>query len=161
MAYNRTAAIDYARKWALGRNPQYYDFEGTGGDCTAFASQCLYAGAGVMNYTRDVGWYYNSQYDRAAAWTGVEYFAKFLTTNKGSGPYGRFVPLYEVEPGDFIQLSFEDNVYSHTLLVMQVGEVPAPDNILIAAHSFDSLYRPLDSYYYKDLRVVHIEGVRG
>ena len=36
--YNRTAAVNYARKWALGRNPAYYDFEEIGGDCTNFAS---------------------------------------------------------------------------------------------------------------------------
>ncbi|MBP3352092.1 MAG: amidase domain-containing protein [Lachnospiraceae bacterium] len=50
ITYNRTAAVYYARKWALGRNPAYYDFEEVGGDCTNFASQCIYAGAGVMNY---------------------------------------------------------------------------------------------------------------
>ena len=38
--YNRTAAVDYARKWALKRNPAYYNFDSVGGDCTNFASQC-------------------------------------------------------------------------------------------------------------------------
>ena len=39
------------RRWALLRNPAYLDFHGLGGDCTTFVSQCLYAGAGVMNRT--------------------------------------------------------------------------------------------------------------
>ena len=47
--YNREAAVDYARRWAMGRNPAYFDFEEIGGDCTNFASQCLFAGAKVMN----------------------------------------------------------------------------------------------------------------
>lgn len=52
------AEIDYARKWALSRNPAYYDFEAIGGDCTNFVLQCLYAGGAVMHFTRDTGWYY-------------------------------------------------------------------------------------------------------
>ena len=49
--YDRRAAIRYAHRWAFGRNPRYYDYENIGGDCTNFASQCLYAGTGVMNFT--------------------------------------------------------------------------------------------------------------
>ena len=71
--YNRAAAVAYARRWAMGRNPAYFDFERLGGDCTNFASQCLFAGAGIMNYTPVTGWFYRSASDRTAAWTGVEY----------------------------------------------------------------------------------------
>ena len=159
MNYNREAAIAYAREWALSRNPRFYDFEEVGGDCTNFASQCLYAGVGVMNFTPDTGWYYRSQSNRAAAWTSAEHFGRFMTTNEGRGPYGRFVPLYEAVKGDFIQLSFGDNIYSHTLIVLEAGDVPMPENILIAAHTYDSLDRPLDTYFYKELRTIHIEGV--
>lgn len=58
LRYDRPAAVAYAHRWAYGRNPRYYDYERVGGDCTSFASQCLYAGAGIMNFTRDLGWYY-------------------------------------------------------------------------------------------------------
>ena len=51
MEYNRENAVAYAKKWAYGRNPKYYDFSDLGGDCTNFASQCIYAGSGIMNYT--------------------------------------------------------------------------------------------------------------
>ena len=47
--YDEAAAVAYARRWALLRNPAYLDFHGLGGDCTNFVSQCLYSGAGVMN----------------------------------------------------------------------------------------------------------------
>lgn len=87
--YNRSAAVTYAKKWALSRNPRYYNFDGLGGDCTNFASQCVFAGSGVMNYTKDVGWYYNSPADRAAAWSGVRYLHTFLTTNRGVGRSGK------------------------------------------------------------------------
>ncbi len=42
--YNRDAAAAYAKKWALGRNKEYKDYENWGGDCTNFISQCLKAG---------------------------------------------------------------------------------------------------------------------
>ena len=85
LEYDRARALAYAQKWAFSRNPQYYNFDWLGGDCTNFASQCLFAGTGVMNDTLELGWYYRSLNDRAAAWTGVEYFYKFLT-------YGRKLP---------------------------------------------------------------------
>lgn len=62
--YDRAAAVNYARRWALGRNPVYYNFENVGGDCTNFTSQSIYAGAKIMNFTPVMGWYYRSSYDR-------------------------------------------------------------------------------------------------
>ena len=32
--YDRAHAVAYARRWALSRNPLFYDFTGIGGDCT-------------------------------------------------------------------------------------------------------------------------------
>ena len=72
--YRRLRAVLYARRWALGRNPAYYDYSDLGGDCTNFVSQCVYAGCGVMNYTPDFGWYYRTPEDRAPAWTSVAFF---------------------------------------------------------------------------------------
>lgn len=45
MRYNREKAVEYARRWAYDRNPQYYNFDPIGGDCTNFVSQCLFAGS--------------------------------------------------------------------------------------------------------------------
>ena len=93
--YDRARALEYARRWALDRNPLFFNFTGRGGDCTNFVSQCILAGCCVMNFTRDFGWYYISVDDRAPAWTGVEYFHDFITgvadfaaENGGTGPYG-------------------------------------------------------------------------
>jgi len=161
LPFDRQAAIDYAHKWAFERNPAYGDFSEMGGDCSNFISQALMAGGAVMNETRDVGWYYHSLGSRAAAWTAVPYLYKFLTTNRGRGPFGHEIPLDEIEPGDIIQLKFagmED--YSHSLLVVDAGNPPAPWNILIAAHSYDSDYRPLDTYSYVSARGIRIDGIR-
>lgn len=43
MGYDRKKSIEYAKKWAYLRNPKYYNFDPVGGDCTSFASQCIYA----------------------------------------------------------------------------------------------------------------------
>lgn len=153
--YNRNNAVEYAKRWALSRNPQYFDFHGIGGDCTNFASQCIYAGAGVMNYTKDYGWYYISPDDRLAAWSGVEYLYRFLTTNESVGPVGRDVELNKIQFGDVIFLSNGQRLY-HTLVV---SGFDTDGEFLICAHTNDSYMRRLDSYRYYSTFPVHIEKV--
>lgn len=161
ISYDRAAAVAYARAWALGRNPAYADFSEMGGDCTNFISQALYAGGCPMNETRDAGWYYHSLQSRAAAWTSVPFLFHFLTVNRGRGPFAHEAPLEEAAPGDIIQLKFAGAAdYGHSLLVLETGAPPAPENILIAAHSHDSLDRPLNTYSYVNARLLRI-GVRG
>ncbi|ADZ83128.1 amidase domain-containing protein [Cellulosilyticum lentocellum] len=160
LPYNATAAIAYAKRWSLLRNPMYLDFTQLGGDCTNFISQCLYAGSHIMNYTPITGWYYRNANDRSASWTGVNFLHKFLTTNKGSGPFGRDVTLNEIVPGDVIQFGNDINGYHHSLLVLETTPDPTYDQILIATHSYDAINRPLSSYEFTKIRFIHIEGVR-
>ncbi len=153
--YDRASAVEYARRWALARNPAYYDFENIGGDCTNFASQCIYAGSGVMNYTPVYGWYYISPSDRTASWSGVEYLYNFLVTNRGAGPFARAVTWYEALPGDIVQLGRRDGTFYHSPVITEVYP-----RILVAAHSYDALDRPLVTYDFERVRFIHIEGVR-
>ena len=153
--YDRNAAVAYARKWALGRNPEYYNFEKLGGDCTNFVSQCIYSGAGVMNYTPVTGWYYRSSSDRTASWTGVEYLYKFLVNNKSAGPYAHAVPQTDVEPGDVVQLGNANGGFYHSSVVLEVSP-----RILVAAHTYDVLNKPLSGYAFDIARFLHIDGVR-
>ena len=158
--YSRQVAVSYAHRWAYHRNPSFYNFDELGGDCTNFASQCLYAGSGVMNYTPTFGWFYNNQNSRAPAWTGVPYFFNFLTRKKESpGPVGEEAPLERIEPGDFAQLRFVDGPFAHNPVIVAVGSPPALDNILAAAHSEDADYRPLSTYPIQAVRFIHISGV--
>lgn len=159
--YDRSAAVDYAHQWAHARNPAYYNFDEIGGDCTSFASQCLYAGAGVMNFTPTFGWYYRSIGDRAPAWTGVPYFYNFLTRSAPSrGPFAVQASLEQAQPGDFVQLRFAPGAaFTHTPVVVAVlGRTP--EEILVAAHSEDCDDRPLSTYPYEAVRLIHILGVR-
>ena len=92
---------------ASSTGASFYDFENNGGDCTNFISQCIFAGSGVMNYTPTFGWYYNSQYSRAPAWTGVQYLYNFLISNRSVGPYGKPSDESNCQTGDIIQLKLE------------------------------------------------------
>lgn len=154
--YDRAAAVAYAGKWAFGRNPKFYDFSKIGGDCTNFASQCIYAGAGVMNFTPTFGWYYNSVNDRTPSWTGVEYLYNFLTANDGAGPFAEEVSLDKLEIGDVVQLGKATGDFYHSPVVVGFRR----GQILIAAHSYDAYNRPLSSYSYEKVRGIHILGVR-
>lgn len=157
--YNRRAAVAYAHRWAYGRNPLFYDYEEIGGDCTNFASQCLYAGTGIMNFTPTFGWYYINANEKAPAWTGVEYFRNFLLREETSpGPVGREVTLRELLPGDFVQFTFQGEVFAHTPIVVAMGRPATPENTLVAAHSYDADFRPLSTYPYEQLRCLHILG---
>ena len=160
MGYDREKAVAYARRWAMGRNPRYYNFTGIGGDCANFASQCIYAGAGVMNYKPLYGWYYNSAKDRTPSWSGVRYLYNFLTGNQDAGPYATETGIEAMTPGDIIQLASYMPDFHHTLVVTQTEETPDYDNILICAHSYDSAERPLATYEISKIRFLHIEGVR-
>ena len=152
---NEKNELEYARKWAYGRSPAFLDFSPYGGDCTNFCSQCIYAGGAVMNYTPDTGWYYISPNDRAAAWTGVEYLYRFLTTNKGAGPFGEEAELYKAKPCDIIQLGNAEGFY-HSLFVVGVID----GIIYVSAHTNDTYFTPLESYYYERARCIHIKGAR-
>lgn len=152
--YNRAAAVAYAERWALGRNPNYFDFDGIGGDCTNFASQCLYAGSGVMNYTRDTGWYYNSPLDRAAAWSAAQYFYNFMKNNTSVGPTAVVADVSELEIGDFIQLHNGIEFY-HTLIITGFSD----GEPLISAHTRDAYMRPLGTYTFAQPHGLHITGV--
>lgn len=85
--YDRRPPCCTPTGWAYGRNPAFYDYEHLGGDCTNFASQCIYAGSGVMNFTPTFGWYYIDPDQKAPAWTGVPYLYNFLVREeKTEGP---------------------------------------------------------------------------
>ena len=153
--YNRERAVEYARRWALSRNPLFENFSGIGGDCTNFASQCVLAGCCQMNYTPTFGWYYVSSSDRAPSWTGVEFFYNFIVGNADVGPFGRVATSDELEIGDVIQLARDGDFY-HTLLICGFEG----NDILVCAHSDDYLNRSLSSYTYDNIRFIHIDGVR-
>lgn len=161
--YQNARAVEYARTWALSRNPLFTDFTGRGGNCTNFVSQCVLAGSCVMNRTPDFGWYYISEADRAPAWTSVEYFYDFMTgapafaeRNGGIGPFAIEVPRRNAVPGDVVQYADEEGDWYHTVIISAIEN----GEIYVCAHSNDALDRPISSYNFASARFLHIVGVR-
>ena len=71
---------------------------------------------------------------------------------KRSFPYflNRFTPE--------LQLSFENIGFRHSPVVVETDGTGSSEGILLAAHSYDADWRPLSTYEYNDLRVLHITG---
>ena len=78
---------------------------------------------------------------------------------KTEGPAARPCELSELRPGDLIQLSFDGETFRHTPVVVSVGWPVTPENVLVAAHSYDADNRPLSTYSYQDIRFLKIFGV--
>lgn len=152
--YIRRDALNYAKKWALSRNPKYYSFDKIGGDCTNFISQCLYAGSKTMNYTKTFGWYYIDSTKRSPSWTGVEFLYNFLINNTGPGPFGMETTQDKVKIGDIIQLGNSEKFY-HSLIIVDIHK----NNIFVAAHDFNAYMKNLNTYFYEKIRFIHILGV--
>lgn len=156
--YKREKVIEYAKEWAFKRNNRYYNFDKIGGDCTSFVSQCIYAGTNIMNYKKNIGWYYNSINDRTPSWSGVEFLYDFLIKNTGVGPRAIETNIKGIEKGDVIQLKFNKERFSHSLVIVdKVGN--NLDDIYIATHTDDSFYRKVSSYSFIDIRFLHIYEV--
>lgn len=161
-SYNRERAVEYARRWALSRNPLFFDFTGGGGNCTNFVSQCLLAGGLIMDSTETFGWYYRDVNDRAPAWTGVREFCEFMcglgdffAKSERQGPFCEEVMRERVETGDIVQLANARGVFYHSLLVSGFEN----GDILVCAQSNDALDRPLSTYNYAAARFLHVQGV--
>ena len=153
--YNRESVYEYAKKWAYGRNPKYFNYDYLGGDCTNFVSQCIYAGCRQMNYKKTYGWYYINGNDKSPSWTGVEFLYNFLISNVGVGPKGDETTIDNLKIGDVVQLSFDGSSFSHNLIVIQNGENVY--NTLIAAHTYDTFGKSISEYGYEKYRCIHIK----
>lgn len=160
-SYDRDRALQYAREWALSRNPLFFDFTGRGGNCTNFVSQCMLAGGCVMDPTETFGWYYKDANDRSPSWSGVDELYDFLTGSRDfppvatrRGPFGAAVSRERAELADVIQLANRSGSFYHSLFISGFRD----GDILVCAQSDDALDRPLSSYNYATARFIHVIG---
>ncbi len=140
----RTAAVEYANRWALGRNPDYQNLGDA--DCTNFVSQCLRAGGfqdegdgGTPQIHRDDNgrWYYDDdtvRTDKSHTWGGAPNLHEYLLRNdpKDGTPSGTEVQTGAIDtttasvdplalskaglkPGDIVQYELNDGRNAGTI----------------------------------------------
>jgi len=163
ITFDREKAIEYARRWALDRNPNFFNFEELGGDCTNYISQILLAGGCRMDKSSSLyGWYYNNANDKSPSWTGVDQLYNYLVKEKEYGTIAAEIDASAVEAGDIAQISFNGKTFQHTPFIISVKRDPLGaitfDRIKVCAHSFDSDNRPLDTYQFRKIRFIRILG---
>jgi len=152
--YQRNKAVEYAFTWWNSTNPQFYNYDNLGGDCTNFTSQCIYAGSEVMNFNKENGWFYINSNNKSPSWTGVEFLKNFLINNKVKGPFARFCDLNDVELGDIIQIK-QTNYFNHSLVVTKIFE----GEVFVTAHTNNVVNKSLKLYFPKEIRCLKILGV--
>src|SRR5262249_10993608 len=126
MPFNRELVVEYARKWALSENPNFYRY---GDDCTNFVSQCLLAGGwtmvGTFEHRKDDNvWWCDvdghtflgclAGHNASYTWAGAQNFYNFLQATQR----GTQVPDWrELDRGDVIQLQTLDDDHVHHSMV--------------------------------------------
>ena len=155
--YDRALAISYAYEWWNKRNPEFYNFDSLGGDCTNFVSQCLYFGGINMNYSH-LGWFYKNLNWRSPSWAGVEEFYSFSISNHSNfGVKTKLCTIEELEIGDIVQLKLiNENRYHHTMLVTKILEPKSTKNIFVTCHTYDAKDASLSNYNISEKRFLKV-----
>lgn len=139
----RQAAVAYAEKWCLSRNPKYKNYGDV--DCTNFVSQCIYAGG----YEKTTTWQPES-----VAWINVVAFYNFMTQKSN---YGSYEYYGNANLGDVIQfLPRNSTTYNHAVIITK----SSGGNLYYCAHSNNrkdySLNNVYPSSYYSNLRGISL-----
>lgn len=149
--YDRMAAVKYARRWALERNPRFHDYEDWGGNCTNYISQCINAGGIPMDSEGDnimKQWYWYSDKNRTPSWTASQPFFEYLIGNnrddtENFGVYATQTYYDELELGDIVQL-VKDNKAYHTMIITRILlDGDELYDYLVSQNTYDLLDYPL------------------
>lgn len=138
-AYNYTAMVNYATRYALNYNPAYRSFAS---DCTNFISQAMYAGGWTMvsgvYYTSNSAWWYNSL-NQSYPWAGAHNWYFFAT---GSHRTYDLASVWMMLLADVLQMDFNrDGRIDHTMIVTIVGS----SDLYLTYHSTNTVNRSLRS----------------
>lgn len=136
--YNRELAREYAIKWAISSNKQYYNYINDGGDCTNFVSQVLRAGGmdfigSRKNATSIDSWFYYSSDlpNRTSTWTSANAF------NLHFGKSGKRVYKYR-EYSIEEALKNWDEIYS-SIYIGDIIQYTRPNNIAFHSQAITDL----------------------
>jgi hypothetical protein len=166
--YDRQAAVDYATKWSLRRNPDWPIYDEWGGNCNNFTSQCLFAGGIPMDYSGKAQWkWYDQRWDRSEtasgrsdSWASVNAFYKYAGANLGYGLVAQVDADYWAgEPGDLLQLGFL-NAWQHSVLITTAvkSKEGTTFDYLISSNTADKKDFPVSAYLYTMQRLIKVHG---
>ena len=168
--YNRSAALEYARKWtsvnAEMRNTELWDdYEQ---DSVNFVSQCIYAGVGKMDTSGSYLWkwfgpkvdYVNEDQGCSRSWTMGENFWTYCADNSRiglctlTGAAGG-----QMEAGDVVQLMLGDKVLSQVIVTDVVTDTRGRIvELLVSGHDNELVNYPLSAVHCDGVRMVKIIG---
>jgi hypothetical protein len=144
--YDRSAAQNYIRQYAQNYNPAYRSFEGggSGGDCTNFVSQVMWAGGWVER----TGWYLDWNYwwydffnpIQTRTWTYTNAFQYFFA-NSGRGQFLSY--LVDLSIGDVIQIDFDSDGEIDHGMVVDDKVSSTLDGVFVSHHTYPAYHRPL------------------
>ncbi len=163
--YDRYSARNYLNTYTYLPNPNYYDYTYSGGDCTNFISQMLYAG-GMSMTARSTSpttahWYYYgpSIPDRTPTWTGAHFFRQYWGVVNGIGQrkanamykysqnelantsgnsYANLVSRCEL--GDVLQFVRSNGTTSHSMAVQRVYIENGVRKVTVSQHTANEYY---------------------
>jgi len=132
-AYSGAAAAAYADTYWQNYNPAWPSFANSGGDCTNFVSQALYAGGISMRpsptYSGDAAWYLVKKKNRwsyAGSWVNAQHQSIFMLQHlPGVTQVAAYYGLApgataadQAEQGDVVLYDWNnDGVYDHEAIV--------------------------------------------
>ena len=166
--YDRTKALEYAKKYVTSRNKNWSNFSEYGGNCQNFGSQVIYSGGIPMDLQGDAIWKFygetlnetKNKSGRSPSWTGVTQFYDYAKSNKGYGLCSEvdINPFY-AEAGDIGQVGYNNN-YKHTVVI--IGSIKDKNgkitDLLINSNSLNLENYPLSGYVYPNKRIIKILG---
>lgn len=158
-SYDANSAASYAATYALDYNANFRSYNGNGGDCQNFASQCLWYGFGGNNISSNISngdfpmvtsgsgtWYQKGQ-DGAStsSWINVDGFALLINESSATraGPQGSYTnsEYKKCDKGDLLAYYTTDSSdYTHVYFVYRVTGTAnnrTPSNIYLSAHTDD------------------------
>ncbi len=127
-AYDREAAVAYARQHVDERNGEWHDYSGEGGNCQNFVSQCLLAGGVPMDTQGDARWKWygealsdtSEEAGCTLSWINVDYFYAYARDNSGFGLQAQVDADFTTgQKGDLIMMGTPED-WNHMVIISEV-----------------------------------------
>ncbi|MEU0076204.1 amidase domain-containing protein [Streptomyces sp. NPDC006332] len=139
--YNYQAMATYAEKYWKDYNSAYRRYNSSGGDCTNFLSQSLFAGGWkqVTSSTEDYGTWF-SKTSESDTWIGVNEWSWFTQTAQRTTALPN---AYQMDLGDVLQMDFDkDGSKDHSMMTTFRSSSGVP---YLTYHDTDTYRRSLSS----------------